>query len=163
MKVIIPDPQTEPLRPLKLTVAELNSLKKLGSSMDVKLSPKKAKELFRAWLDDRILFHGTVKKMLFYNLVGSIIKHRPIAVASERLDARVPIIVYITSGGGKMIVGSTVMTFRDNLVALIRESLGQEANSIIAKSFKFMPCTKITSEALLGTVRPAKDEEGWDG
>jgi len=26
-----------------------------------------------------------------------------------------------------------------------------------------MPCTKITSEALLGSVKPAKDEEGWDG
>ena len=163
MKVIIPEPQTEPLRPLRLTPTELNSLKRIGASMDTRLSSDKAKKLFKQWLDDRILFHSAVKKMLFYNIVGSLIKHRPIEIASEKMDARVPIIVYITSGGGKMIIGSTVMTFRDNMVALIREALGSEANSIIAKRFKFMPCTKITSEALLGTVRPAKDEEGWDG
>ena len=158
----IPDRQISPFTPHKLTDVELQMLKEVGQRINSDVVGIDAMILFKNWIDDRILYHHSVKPLLFYTTISNIIKHRKIKVRKEVLDTRIPLLIYIQSGGGKSIFLESLFDLNKEIVKILKHEIKDNfiRNNIIGKRFIITKRQKVTAEALLGTIYGGKSEEG---
>ena len=131
MSFIIEEADLEPLEPHKIREASWKELKKMSKALAINsLDYNEAFQLFRKWLDDRLLYHDQVKPMLYYTIMSNIIKHRKVLIGSSYQDPRVPVLIYMPSGSGKYIILEAL--FEINNTALYLDSIKYSSLSIIS-------------------------------
>jgi len=162
MSFIIEEADLEPLEPHKIREASWKELKKMSKALAINsLDYNEAFQLFRKWLDDRLLYHDQVKPMLYYTIMSNIIKHRKVLIGSSYQDPRVPVLIYMPSGSGKYIILEALFEINNTVKKVINDNIDDpiivfEVNS---KRLNYDKKQRVTDQALLGTV--TRTNEGW--